>query len=74
MLTKMFETKMEEVTEGGASQFVLLTNYYQGDQIKKSKCEKGAGPDRSAYSVFVGGKPEGKRRDISTRHEWMDIK
>jgi len=28
MLTKMFETKMEEVTEGGASQFVLLTNYY----------------------------------------------
>jgi len=27
-LTKMFETKMEEVTEGGASPFVLLTNYY----------------------------------------------
>jgi len=27
-----------------------------------------------AHKVFLWGKPEGKRRDISTRHEWMDIK
>jgi hypothetical protein len=51
---------MEKVAQLGASYFVLISKYYQEDQIKANEVGETCGMHGRVYKVLVR-KPEGKR-------------
>jgi hypothetical protein len=66
---------MEKVAQWGASYFVLITRYYQEDQMKENEVGEACGTHargEKRVQGFLVGKPEGKRPLERPRRRWED--